>query len=161
MFIFLYFFIVVLLGVHCGIYKSSYNVSNTSYLSSASPPLSFITSSPHSWNTFNRYHFCIYIHVYTVFALYSPSYNISLTPPPSHWYQLPPTPPQVRPVLPSYSLILWKKKEIWKKWHFCLFNIKIAKQGVSLWHFHVYMYYNPSWFISPIFLHSTLVPFLC
>jgi hypothetical protein len=22
-----------------------------------------------------------------------------------------------------------------------------------LWHFHVYMYYNPSWFISSIFLH--------
>jgi hypothetical protein len=28
-----------------------------------------------------------------------------------------------------------------------------------LWYFHVYMYYNPNWFIS-IFLHSTLVPFL-
>jgi hypothetical protein len=23
---------------------------------------------PHTWNTFNRYHFCIYIHVYTLFA---------------------------------------------------------------------------------------------
>jgi hypothetical protein len=31
------------------------------------PPL------PQSLNSFNRYHFCIYIHVYTVFALYSPS----------------------------------------------------------------------------------------
>jgi hypothetical protein len=27
-----------------------------------------------------------------------------------------------------------------------------------LWHFHVYMYYNLNWFISSIFLHSTLVP---
>jgi hypothetical protein len=37
---------------------------------------------------------------------------------------------------------------------------KIATQGVSLRHFHVYMYYNLNWFISPIFLLSTLVPFL-
>jgi hypothetical protein len=29
-----------------------------------------------------------------------------------------------------------------------------------MWYFHVYMYYNPNWFISPIFLHSTLVLFL-
>jgi hypothetical protein len=45
-----------------------------------------------------------------------------------------------------------------KKWHFCLFQI--ATQGVSLWHFHVYMYYNPNWFISPIFLLSTSDPLL-
>jgi hypothetical protein len=32
-------------------------------------------------------------------------------------------------------------------------------KGVSLWHFHVYIYFNLNWFIS-IFLHSTLVPFL-
>jgi hypothetical protein len=44
------------------------------------------------------------------------------------------------------------------KWHFCLF--KIAMQGVSLWHFHVYMYYNPNCSICSIFLPSTLVPFL-
>jgi hypothetical protein len=29
-----------------------------------------------------------------------------------------------------------------------------------LWQFHVYMYYNLYWFISSIFLLSTLVPFL-
>jgi hypothetical protein len=28
------------------------------------------------------------------------------------------------------------------------------------WDFQVYMYYNPIWFISSIFLLSTLVPFL-
>jgi hypothetical protein len=28
--------------------------------------------SPHYWNSFNRYHFSIYIHVYTVFAPCSP-----------------------------------------------------------------------------------------
>jgi hypothetical protein len=39
-----------------------------------------------------------------------------------------------------------------KKWHFCLF--KIATQGVSLWYFHVYMYYSPIWVISSIFLST-------
>jgi hypothetical protein len=28
--------------------------------------LSFFLLSSHSWNSFNRYHFCIYIHVYAV-----------------------------------------------------------------------------------------------
>jgi hypothetical protein len=42
--------------------------------------------------------------------------------------------------------------------YFCLF--KIAIQVVSLWHFHVYMYYIPNRFIVSIFLLSTLVPFL-
>jgi hypothetical protein len=36
---------------------------------------------------------------------------------------------------------------------------KVAKQGASLWHLYVYMYYNLNWFIS-IFLLSTLVLFL-
>jgi hypothetical protein len=42
-----------------------------------------------------------------------------------------------------------------KKRHFCLH--KIALQGISLWHFHVYMYYNLNWFIPSIFLLFTLV----
>jgi hypothetical protein len=29
-----------------------------------------------------------------------------------------------------------------------------------LGYFHVCMHYNPNWFISSIFLHSTLVPIL-
>jgi hypothetical protein len=37
---------------------------------------------------------------------------------------------------------------------------KVATQGVSLWHFHVYVYYNPNWFIFSILLLSTWVPFL-
>jgi hypothetical protein len=45
-----------------------------------------------------------------------------------------------------------------KTWHFCLFKIAILR--VSLWHFHVYVYYNPNCFIFSIFLFSTLVPFL-
>jgi hypothetical protein len=57
--------------VHCGIYKCSYNVSAVLYLNSPSPLLSFIPPSPSSGNNLNRYHFCIYMHVYTF--------------PPSHW----------------------------------------------------------------------------
>jgi hypothetical protein len=36
---------------------------------------------------------------------------------------------------------------------------KIATQGVSWWHFHLYMYYKPNW-ITSLFLLSTLVNFL-
>jgi hypothetical protein len=43
---------------------------------------------------------------------------------------------------------------------FCLFEIKVATQGVSLFYFHVYIYYNPSRFIASNFLHSSLVSFL-
>jgi hypothetical protein len=63
---------------------------------------------------------------------YSLSYTIShFLPPP-----LDQPPPQAGPILPSYSLILYKKRRR-KKWHFWLF--KIATQGFSLWHFHLYM----------------------
>jgi hypothetical protein len=44
-----------------------------------------------------------------------------------------------------------------------LFLFKTALQGVSLWHFHdfyVCVYYNPNWFMTSIFLLSTLVLFL-
>jgi hypothetical protein len=34
-----------------------------------------------------------------------------------------------------------------------LLEIKVAAQGVS----NVYMYYNPNWFMSSIFLHSTFL----
>jgi hypothetical protein len=79
-----YFFIIVVLGVHCDIYKSSYNISllNSSFHHSPFSPL------PHSWNTFNRSNFSIFIHVYIIYLLYSPYYTLSLYPPPSCWYQL-------------------------------------------------------------------------
>jgi hypothetical protein len=41
---------------------------------------------------------------------------------------------------------------------FLLFKIDI--QGVSLWHFHVYMYDSQIWFISSIFSFFYLSPFL-
>jgi hypothetical protein len=41
----------VLGWVHCGIYKSSYSISNMSYLNSLPPPLSFILSSLLDWTS--------------------------------------------------------------------------------------------------------------
>jgi hypothetical protein len=82
------FFIVVLDGGIPSIYKSPYNISNISYLNSPPPPFSFNPLSPHSWNSFNRYHFCIFISVYTAFALYSPSCTLYPLPfPPCPRYQ--------------------------------------------------------------------------
>jgi hypothetical protein len=60
-------------GGHCGIYKVSYNVSTISYLNSPLSPVPFILPFLNSWNSFSRYHFCIYMHVYTYFAPYSSS----------------------------------------------------------------------------------------
>jgi hypothetical protein len=106
---------------------------------------------PPSINSFNRYLF---------FHLHSCVHNIRPHIPFPHLLPLPliSTPiNQAGPVAPSCSLIL-QKKERKKKWHFCLF--KTVTQGISLWHVHVYMYYSPVYFISFIFLLSTLVPFL-
>jgi hypothetical protein len=50
---------------------------------------SWIHPLPHSWNSFNRSHFSIYIHVYTIFPPYLPIYTLFLISSSSHWYQLP------------------------------------------------------------------------
>jgi hypothetical protein len=110
----------------------------------------FISTFPHSWNSFSRYYFSIYKHVYIVFAIYSPSLSLS-------YHLLPPFLPlvptvQVRPV---HNPALWFCK---KYIYFCLF--KTATQGVFLWHFHVYMCYNPNLFISSIFLLSIFISLL-
>jgi hypothetical protein len=132
--------------VPCGTYKSSYNISNMSYLNSPLVPFSFMSPSSHSWNSFNRHHSSIYIHVYTIFALYSPSHTLS-----------PPLPTSTN--LPGMicSALLFKDY-IKKKPHFCLF--KIATQGVSLWHFHdtcvitqpVHFLYFSSFYLSPLLI---------
>jgi hypothetical protein len=51
------------MGVHCGIYTGSYNVSNISNMNSPPPLFSFISPS---WflKEFHRYHFFIYLQVY-------------------------------------------------------------------------------------------------
>jgi hypothetical protein len=82
------------------------------------------------WNSFNRYHFSIYIHMYTVYMLYSPSHTLFPPPLSLNGYQSPRQDLFCPPVL-WFAL---KKK----KWHFCFF--KLATQGISLWYFHAYMY---------------------
>jgi hypothetical protein len=43
-------FFIAVLGVHCGMYKSSYDISNISCLNSPPPSFSFILSPhPNSW----------------------------------------------------------------------------------------------------------------
>jgi hypothetical protein len=58
--------------------------------------------SSHSWNSFNRYHFSIYMLVYTVFTPYSPSHTLSPLPLLSRCYH----PLQAGSILPSCSPIL-------------------------------------------------------
>jgi hypothetical protein len=41
-----YFLLLYWMGIHCGIYKISYNISNISYFSSPPPPFSFFSSHP-------------------------------------------------------------------------------------------------------------------
>jgi hypothetical protein len=96
---FLQFFLLCQVRVYCVIYKSSYNLSNISYLISSAQSSSFI---PCSWNSFDISHFSIYIHVYTVFAPYSPLHALSKNFPPSHWCH----PFLTGPVLAFCSLIL-------------------------------------------------------
>jgi hypothetical protein len=78
-------------------------------------------------------HACLH-NIFTI----SPSYTLSLHPTPAYWYQSPRQDLFFPPVL-----------------HFCL-----RYTLISLWHFHVYMYYNSNWLISSIFLLYALIPFL-
>jgi hypothetical protein len=101
---------------------------------------------PHSWNSYNRSSFSIYIHMYTIFTLYSFSHTLLLHFPPSHWYQSP-----RQDLFCPLVFQFCKRKKV-------TFLFKIAIQGVSLW--HLCMCYNPNWFICSIFLPSSLVPFV-
>jgi hypothetical protein len=61
------FLLLCWVAVHWNIWKSSYNVSNISYLNS-SPLLLFHPLSPDSKNNLNWFCFCVYLHVYTLFG---------------------------------------------------------------------------------------------
>jgi hypothetical protein len=74
------------MGVHCGIYKSSLNISNVIFEFTPSTILPY-PPSPIPGIVSTGSHFSFYIHVYTVFAPYSPSHTLSPPPPLSHWYQ--------------------------------------------------------------------------
>jgi hypothetical protein len=67
---------------------------------------------------------------------------LHLLPPPTGFNS-----PWEGPVLPSGSPILKMNLKL-------SFLFKISTPGgVSLWHFHVYIYYNLNWLMSSIFLH--------
>jgi hypothetical protein len=80
-------------GVHCDIYKGSYNVSTMSYLNSPLLPVVLYPPLPHSWNSFNRYPFLIFhLHSYiyilctlftllSIFPTTSPPHTGANTPP--------------------------------------------------------------------------------
>jgi hypothetical protein len=88
-------------------------------------------------------HFSAFIHQCIKFLLHSASFTLSLCP----------------ALFPLVLTARWELFSVFeKKALFCLF--KIALQGVSLWYFHENMYYSLNWFISSIFLLSTLIPFL-
>jgi hypothetical protein len=140
-------YIYIYIYTYCGIYKSSYNLSNISYLNSPPPSFSFILPSPHSGSSLNRYHFPFtYMCTQYLHYIHSPAPFLHILPSSTG------TNPCRGPVPDSYDFCKRKMK------YFCLFMVAI--QGVSLWNFYVYMYCNPNWVISSIFLLSTLVPLL-
>jgi hypothetical protein len=154
-FIHLFSFSVVLGGVHCGIYKSSYNVSNISYLNSSPQPLSFIVPpwlmEQFQQVSFFHLHTCLYI-TWTLFTL------LSLPLPPPLLHCCPHPAPQHLLGLFILQFCRWKEiKDKKKNMTFCKFEIKLATQGASLCCFHAYMFTN--WFTSSSSLHSSLVHF--
>jgi hypothetical protein len=77
-------------GVYCGIYTGSYNVSNISYMNLPPQQFSFIPPPPipgvvSTGITFAFTYICIHF-----ISLYSPSYPLSSPPPSSHWCQTSP-----------------------------------------------------------------------
>jgi hypothetical protein len=59
-----------LIGVHCGIYKCSYNISNMSYLNSPCPP--FFISLPPLLEKFQQISFfCLHTCIHTVCAIFT------------------------------------------------------------------------------------------
>jgi hypothetical protein len=127
-------FFLLKLGVPCDIYRSSYYHPSIILLYSPLAPIPRIVSTG---LIFPFTCMCTYFH------------HIHPTTPFPYILLLVPTPRQELFCLPVLCFC--------KKWHFCLF--KIAIQGVSLWHFHVCMYYNLNWLSPSIFLLFILVAF--
>jgi hypothetical protein len=110
-------------------------------------PLNFYHLSLHFWYSFNRSHFSIFIHKYIIFLPHSLSYTLSL------YLHLPTgAKPPDRTCFIALSSVFEKTiKDIFV----CLRYL----YRVSLWHFHVRMYYILNQFIPSIFI-SALVSFL-
>jgi hypothetical protein len=116
-----------------------------------SPPSPFLDS----WSSFNRCHFCICIHVYILFAPYSPSYPF-----PHHLpLSTSANPPNCFTLLLSDFVEEKNIKDETRNLMFCYVEIKMATQGVSLCCSHAYVAYSSSGFASFSPLHSSLVCF--
>jgi hypothetical protein len=61
-----------------------------------------LSSFLHSWDSFNRPHFSIFIHEYIIFLPHSPSHTLSFCPSPSHWHH-----PQLLRGQTSSETCLW------------------------------------------------------
>jgi hypothetical protein len=85
-------------------------------------PLSYPT--PNSWNSFNRYHFSIYIHVYILIALYSSYYPFPHQLPPPTWA----TPPHRTS---SALLQLCRRKNIKDKKRNTMFVLVFDKESYT------------------------------
>jgi hypothetical protein len=136
-----FFKLLCWVGVHCGIYRSSYKISNIAYLNSPPLPLSFIPSLPPYLEQFQQVSFYI-TYMCTQFL-----HRIH-----------PPTP---FPTGTNTSLWFCRRKWKKKKMTFLLVWDKGSYTGSFLMLFPcINLYCNPNWFISSIFLYFTLVPFL-
>jgi hypothetical protein len=135
-------FFIVVLGVHCGIYKSSYNTSNISYLNHPHP-INQCSLSP-------------FLHIPGVVSpglvfpfKYIYTWYLHHIHPPMSFPHFLPSPTATNPldrICFTFLLSNIIKDEIMN-----FFLFKMAIQGVSLWHFHVYVCYNFNWFISIFF----------
>jgi hypothetical protein len=120
----------------CQIYRTWIRLLHHSPLSLLSP----------SWNSFIRCHFSIYIHVYTVFALYSLLHTLSSS--------------------PTLSLVSVSPDRTYSSFLFSDFAKENNDIFVCLRYlhrefpFHVYMYYNLNLFIYTLFLLCTLISYL-
>jgi hypothetical protein len=114
------------------------------------PPL--YPCSSNSWNSCNRYHYGVYKHVYTfctTFTLLSP---FLITSP----FPLVPTLPSRQGLFHPTFLQFCRREKIKRKtWYFCLFEIKVAIQGVPC-DFSMYICVIPPIGLSSLIIHILL-----
>jgi hypothetical protein len=148
------FFIILMHGIHCGIYKSSDNVSSISYMY---PTL--LTLFYHPPQFLERFQQGSFLHLSTcahsfciIFTLLAPDTTLPPTPP----LPLPPPYPATTGQdlfhSPFSNFVEEKRKK-----HFCLYSYT----GCFLVIFPcMYLFLTPTGSLPLFFLHSTLVPLL-
>jgi hypothetical protein len=134
LYFFLFWFILLLcqVGVHCGIFK-----------------IRIIYQIYHTWiHPLHHFPFPTFPLIPEIVSsgtiilfIYMCTHYLHQIHPPIPFPHLFPIPIGTNPTPgKTCSILLFSDFVKGKKWHLCLF--KIATQGVSLWHFHVHMYYN-------------------